>query len=617
MKRCLFALLLLSLSRIFFIIYLYPYFSNAPLAQLPLVFLAGILFDIQALVYALGVFHLLSLLPFAFTNAKWYRILLKVLFVLGLSTILLLNFIDTEFYTIKTRRSGMELFAMVSDPANSPAQYLLHYWWLLLIFIASVFAITRFYPKSKGNQVFIKPIPTIGLTLFVFVLLFIGARGGFYKKPVRSFDAARFVDAKWVSATINSPTQLLTSFNAMVPVRVEFMTDAEALAIFNPHQTVSPYFKSKQHPNVVIIILESFGRDYCGFLNKGSPYTPFLDSLSKSSISFSNAYSAGTTSMESVPAIFTSLPSLLEVPFINSNFQNNTLHGIHYYLNNMGYDCSFYYGADNGSMGFDNYLKINGPIQYFGLNEYPSKESDHDGSWGIWDEPYLQYYANELSKKKAPFFSSVFTLTSHDPYKIPKEYQKQFKGGKLPIHKSVQYTDYALSQFFEKAKMMSWFDNTIFVITADHPSHSTNEYFYTPIGKYEIPLLIYSPKYFPVHTDQIQTVSQCDIMPSVLSFAGYKGNIFSFGQHLLDTTKATVINRESGITQLIQYPYCIQLLPNDHIAMHFQDKQTPNKLTRYILDPAEKELETKLAKELKAKQQIYINSLLDNRFFAD
>lgn len=536
---------------------------------------------------------------------------------MGLGVVLLLNFIDTEFFTIKTRRSGMELLVMLGDPANSPSQYIINYWWLVLLYLGTMGCVLRFYPRQRENQVFTKPVKTFLITISVLGMLFVGARGGFYKKPIRSFDAARYVDAKWVAATINSTTQLLTSFNAMVPARVEFMSDAEARAIFNPIHSVTPYFNKKAQPNIVLIILESFGRDYCGFLTNRPGYTPFLDSLSKKSIVFPNAYSAGTTSMESVPAIFTSLPSLLEVPFINSNFQNNTLHGIHYYLNKKGYDCSFYYGADNGSMGFDNYLKINGPIQYNGLNEYPSKESDHDGSWGIWDEPYLQYFAKELDKKKGPFFSSVFTLTSHDPYKIPKEYRKTFKGGPLPIHKSVQYTDYALSQFFEKAAKMKWFKNTIFLITADHPSHSTSEYFYTPIGKYEIPIMIYSPAYFPVAQAYTHTVSQCDIMPTLLSFGGYKGSVFSFGKSLMDTTASTVINRESGITQLIHYPYCLQLLPNDRMQMHFQDKQTPNKLTRYTMTPEEKVLQEKLEKELKAKQQIYINSLIDNRFYTD
>lgn len=593
------------------------YFKNAPIADLPFVFIAGLLFDFQAIVYALSLFHLLSLLPFNFINRPKFQLTLRIIFTLGLSFIVLMNCIDTEFYKIKTRRSGIELFTMVGDPANSVGQYLIHYWWLLLVFILFVVAIYYFFPKFKTLQQAQKPLLTALITLLPLALLFLGARGGFYKKPIRSFDAARYVDAQWVSATINSPTQLLTSYNTLVPTRLNYFDNAELVNLFNPIQTSKPYFNPKEKPNIVLIILESFGRDYCGFLNKTKRYTPFLDSLAKQSISYTNAYSAGTTSMESIPAIFTSLPSLLDVPFINSNFQNNTLHGIHYYLNKRGYDCSFYYGADNGSMGFDNYLKINGPIDYVGLNEYPSKVSDHDGSWGIWDEPYLQYFADELGKRKGPFFSTVFTLTSHDPYKIPERYQKDFKGGPLPIHRSVQYTDYALSQFFKKAQQQAWFKNTIFIITADHPSHSTDAYFYGPSGRYEIPLLIYSPKYFKTPSIDSNTVSQCDIMPTILSLAGCKNKFFTFGASVLDTNNHFAINYANGILQLLQYPYCLELLPNNQVSMHDQAKDLSIKQARYILTEPEKELKLKMEKQLKASYQTYINSLIDNQFFGD
>ncbi len=582
-----------------------------------MVLLSGLLFDFQALVYFLVVFHLMSLLPFNFTNHKNYQRILKVFFSIGLGFILLLNTIDTEFYKIKTRRSGIELFTMATDPANSVGQYIINYWWMLLALLSLIFLMVYFYPRLKHPQNYQKPGLTALITLLFSGILFLGARGGLYVKPIRSFDAARFVSAQWVSAVINSPTQLLTSYSASSPFQLTYFGDDVAEQIFNPVYEVKPYFKKDQKPNIVLIILESFGRDYVGFMNHGPRFTPFLDSLSKQSVTFSNAYSSGTTSMESIPAIFASVPSLLEVPFINSNFQNNTLHGLHYYLDKKGYDCSFYYGAANGSMGFDNFLKISGPISYLGLNEYPSKVSDHDGSWGIWDEPYLQYFNEELGKKKGPFFSSVFTLTSHDPYKIPKQYEARFKGGHLPIYRAVQYTDYALSMFFEKARQQPWFGNTIFIITADHASHSTNEYFYTPIGKYEIPLMIYSPRYFKKSFSDSTTVSHCDIMPTILSFAGCNQKIFSFGKNVFDSAYATVINHDNGITQLIHYPYCIQMLPNNKVLMQYQPKYGLKDIIRYKMSAEEKILQQNMEMQLKAKKQIYINRLIENKFFRD
>ena len=613
LKRNFLSLISLTFCRILFIIYLFPYMNGAPLFELPMVLLVGVLFDVQALAYFHLPFHLLSLIP----NRKYFvkkENLQRFFYLIGIASVILLNFIDLEFYKIKTRRSGVELFALISDQSNPIFSYLFNYWYLLLLYIGLVFSVYKFYPRFKNNypSQSKKSIATYFI-LFSFVV-FISARGGWAVKPLRSFDAARFVNPQWVSATINSPTQLITSYSSSVPPKMSYMSDDEAEAIAKTTQTAVPYFKNNFKPNIVLIILESIGRDYCGFLNKENRFTPFLDSLSKQALVFPNAYSSGTTSMESIPAIFASIPSLLEVPYINSTFQNNSIYGFHHFLSQNKYNCSFYYGAKNGSMGFDNFLRISGEIDYFGIDEYPNSKSDFDGNWGIWDQAYLQYYNYELNKKQEPFFSSVFTLTSHDPYQIPNTYKGVFKGGQLPIYKAVQYTDHSLKLFFEKASKQKWFDNTVFIITADHPSHSVNEYYYTPTGKYEIPLLVYAPKLITPGINNKIAASHTDIMPSILSLAGIKDPFFAFGTSLFDSTQRYPINKDYGIAQLIDYPYCLRYYPDGKFKMHVQPKYVPNKLIRYQLSPEEMQKQKSLELLLQAKLQVYYNGLLNNKF---
>ncbi|MFM6983330.1 MAG: LTA synthase family protein [Chitinophagaceae bacterium] len=527
----------------------------------------------------------------------------------------ILNFIDLEFFKIKTRRSGIELFQLISDPANPILSYIFNYWWLLLLLIGISVLLIYLYPKPIDSPVPPSLSSRLSFFFIALALLFMGARGSFDIKPLRSFDAAAFVDPQWVAATINSPTQLLTSYSTQTPKKVEWLSDQDERNNFNPVFYSTPTLSQK--PNIVLIILESFGRDYIGFLNKEPRFTPFLDSLSKQALVFPHAYSSGTTSMESLPAIFASVPSLLEVPYINSNFQNNTLKGLHHFLPDDGYDCSFYYGARNGSMGFDNFLKISGNIQYYGLDEYPEPEKDFDGHWGIWDEPYLQYFATQLTKKHEPFFSSVFTLSSHDPYQIPEQYRSIFTANELPIHKAVQYTDHALRQFFKKVWKMKYFDNTVFIITADHPSHSKNEYYYTPTGKYEIPLLIYGPKFITPGWNDSITASHTDIMPTILGLAGNEQSIFSYGKDVMKGKNSTAINIDNGMVQLIDYPYCLRRYPDGSFKMHVQPKYTPNTRIRYTLTPSEQERQKQLEKELMAKYQTYINRLLINHFYLE
>jgi phosphoglycerol transferase MdoB-like AlkP superfamily enzyme len=618
LKRSLLGLLILTICRLLFIFFNFNYFNNSDLIQLPGALFYGLIFDIQALIYCLIPFHLISLFPFKIKSNKHFNIFIKFTFILGIGVLLILNLIDFEFFKIKNRRSGIELFYLVNDPSNPLMSYLYNYWYLLILLIIFIFSLIKLYPSHPNKQISISNTTNAivlrgSLFLVATCFLIIGARGGLNVKPLRSFDAARFVNPEWTSATINSLTQLLTSYDSKNVKSVNYFDNSVALELSNSVQSASPY-SLKTQPNIVLIILESIGRDYCGFLNNKERYTPYLDQLSKDAYYYNHAYSNGYSSIESVPAIFASIPSLLDVPYINSNFQGNTLKGIHYYLNKSNYDCSFYYGTKNGSMGFLNFLKMCGPIDYYGLDEYLNK-NDHDGHWGIWDLEYLKYYSNQLSTKKEPFFSSVFTLSSHDPYKIPNKFKGKFKEGELPIHKTVRYTDYALKEFFESAKKQKWFDNTIFIITADHTSYSKEEYFYSPTGKYEIPLLFYSPKLIKPGYNDSSTVSHCDIFPSIMSLCNIKDSIFSLGRNVFEPKKGYSLNYDNGLLQIIQYPYCLRMSQNGELKMHIQTKDMKNNgdiITQFDDSNATK---IELTEILKAKHQYYLYSLLNNRFF--
>lgn len=597
-----------------FYIYLNQYFNESNTLQLFKSFLFGIWFDIQTLVYFLLPFHLIELFILRYFNHKRWKVISNAIYLICLGLLLILNFIDLEFYKIKGKRSGFEIIQLIQDPANSISDYFINYWYILLAFIALMWFIWFLINKIKiSNTSFNwKHIPAL---IILLGLLFIGARGGLYLRPLRSFDASRFVNPSLINLTINSGNQFITTITSTNLEKKIYFNQINLDKIYNPIKSYQPLLKNK--PNVVLIILESFGRDYCGYLNKSERYTPFLDQLAKKSIVFKHAYASGTTSIESIPAIFASIPSLSETAFINSSFQTNKILGVHHYLSKNQYDCSFYYGTANGSMGFDNFLKSSGNIQYFGLNEYPNAKSHHDGHWGIWDHFYFDYFLNELSTKRTPFFSAVFSLSSHDPYKVPEYLKNQFKEGEIPLHKAVGYTDFSLKMFFEKAEKQSWFNNTIFIITADHASHSKNSYFYSPMGKYEIPFLIYSPKYFSHQLIDTTTVSHLDVFPTIMHLTGTKNEFFSLGNSVFENTIRQSLNYEIGINQIIQYPYCNRLFVNGNSIMYEQKKDIPNDSIRYLLSGSELKLKNKLDTLLKAKLQIYTNHLLDNTYFKE
>src|SRR5690554_919917 len=149
-----------------------------------------------------------------------------------------------------------------------------------------------------------------------------------------------------------------------------------------------------------------------------------------------------------------------------------------------------------------------------------------------------------LDEKSEPFFSTIFTVSSHEPYEIPEEYEGKFPKGYVPMHQTVGYTDYAFKKFFETAKEEPWFDNTIFVITADHGNQiHYRDYYGKVINRTAVPILIYKPD-GTFQGDNKELAQQMDIYPTLLDIVGYGKPFRSWGRSLVgdNTVEPFVIN---------------------------------------------------------------------------
>ena len=245
---------------------------------------------------------------------------------------------------------------------------------------------------------------------------------------------------------------------------------------------------------------------------------------------FKNGFANGKVSIDAVPSILSSIPSLMNNSFISSSYSLNKINGLPKILKKEGYTTSFFHGAFNGSQNFDQYAKVAGFDHYFGKDQYTGKEA-FDGKWGIFDEEFLQFYASTLSTFKQPFFSSLFTISSHNPYTIPKRYKNKFPKGTTDIQESIAYTDYALRAFFKTAKKQSWYANTLFVLSADHTSAAGDKDIdKTSIGKFRIPILFFDPSNPEFTGVNDKNFQQIDIMPSILDYLNIKTEMVSFGK---------------------------------------------------------------------------------------
>ncbi|MBI3234509.1 MAG: LTA synthase family protein [Bacteroidetes bacterium] len=296
------------------------------------------------------------------------------------------------------------------------------------------------------------------------------------------------------------------------------MSDKEAEHILNNHKINDSYYlrSSSKRPNYILIIVESLSSEYCGFLNNGNGYTPFLDSLSKHCIVFDQFYANGKQSIEGIPAILSGLPCLMDEPFVTSTYADNRINSMASLLKQVGYNTSFYHGGKNGTMNFDLYTKKVGFDRYIGQNEYTGNKEDNDGHWGIYDEPFLQFFATQLNKEEQPYLSVLFTLSSHQPYIIPNKYKNILKDGEISIHRSIRYTDLSLRNFFSTMQTNQSLDsNTYVIITADHTGPNSNPNYNSRLGQYKIPLLIYnnSKTFSPKIVNQLsQQINLIDII---------------------------------------------------------------------------------------------------------
>lgn len=344
------------------------------------------------------------------------------------------------------------------------------------------------------------------------------------------------------------------------------------------------------------------------------------------SLTFKYSYCNGRKSIDGMPSILSGIPMFVE-PFFLTPAAANNVSGLARELKNDGYHSAFFHGAENGSMGFQAFARATGFDEYFGRTEYNEDErtggdKDFDGTWAIWDEPFLQFYANRMSEMRQPFITAVFTASSHHPYAVPEGWQATYKYGdkcspdKTPIHKCIRYTDNALREFFNTAKQQPWYANTLFVITSDHTNLSNHDYYQTDLGAFCSPIIFFDPSGELPAEMRDCIAQQIDIMPTVLDIVGYRKPYVAFGIDLMTTAgKDTwAVNYLNGIYQYVKGDYLLQWDGEKTKAVY--DFKRDSLLKRNLVNrmPAEAK---QMEREVKAVIQSYMERMTENRLTAD
>lgn len=625
--RFILVMFLFSVCRVVFYLINSSYFPNMTFEGMMKIMKGGLAFDTTAILYTNMLYFILYLLPFTFKYNNIYQAFLKYLFYITNGIALLANCCDFIYFQFTLRRTTATVFSEFKHETNFGSlipKFIVDYWYVVIIWIAMIAILVLAYGKIKksievkgwkGHLVYF--INGTILLLLLATLMIGGIRGGFRHstRPITLSNAGQYINEP-LEATIvlNTPFAIYRTLQKKALIKATYYkTDEELDKIFTPVHIPSTKSKFKKQ-NVVIFILESFGREYFKSYNpelengKYEGYTPFLDSLIQHSLMYKYSFCNGRKSIDAMPSVLASIPMMVE-PYFLTGYSGNKINSIASVLRKEGYQTAFFHGAPNGSMGFQAFANVAGFKEYYGMSEYPNSK-DFDGMWGVWDEEFFQYFASKLNEFKQPFCAAIFSVSSHHPFKVPVRYEGKFKKGPLPIHECIGYTDYSLKRFFETASKMPWYDSTLFVITNDHANQAYYPEFKTNLGVFTGPFIMYKPDGSLKGTSN-DLVEQIDIMPSILGYLNYDKPYVAFGRNIFES------NNEPFVITYTSSTY--QLLMGDYLYLHngtneiglYNFKSDPllvnNKIGQFP------DIETKMEAKLKAIIQQYNNRMIGDK----
>lgn len=578
----------MTLFRVVFLLSNPSFFSDFNFSD----YAVGAWFDLITISFFYLPFVFFSVVPLGDSLEKFRRSIKSVLYIPVTFIIFFLNAWDIAFFSFTRKRVSFHYFKFLlseNEAGILAVEFISEFWWLILFFLMSLALIYYVFLKFKTHKPTLKPIVSWVLCVLIMSLSVIVGRGGFQLKPVDIIEVSKYTSLKNAPAALNSAFTMLKTMDYKDLEKKQFFTDQEADAIFNPFQRSVPAGILKDETNVVLIIFESFGSMYVGPNNEES-YTPFLDSILEKSMYFEHGVSNGQSSMDAVPAILASIPSWMKETFILSTYSMNQYNSLPSLLKDNGYSSSFFHGPTNGSMRFDSFTLAAGFDRYYGRTEYDN-EDHFDGTWGIPDHHFLPWSIDVMNGMRKPFFSTIFTYSSHHPYTIPQGFEDITKAGPDPLCKSISYADYGFRDFWLKARKQEWFDNTLFVFCADHVGPTSRKDRGDLNWSFKIPIAFYHESGVLPKVNSNQTMQQIDLMPTVLDLLNIETDYFSVGSSYL-----------SGLDMPNMSYYqnnIVSMAPGRGPLIWNEIKEDPNS-------------DAILNKKIKAVYQQYIKALVNN-----
>jgi len=531
-------------------------FSDLEPLDLLRAFLQGEWFDLSVIAMVSGLPLLMLLLPFRWaSHSVWSGLWIWLSYGL-LVVLMLLLAADVAYFSFVHRHAGPEITTLAADPQLLVDMAFGSYAWAVALYILASIGLfvlwRRLFHKPVKNAVQFAP------RLAVFVVAVLGvalaARGGLNMKPIDVVDA--FADPKPATAylKLNGPFAMGRSLLNAQPVNSDFYawpdavsrTRAQVLSANERWQSDDRYpllrartgRASTHSPNVVVLMLESWDAIHIDTLRRASGLpplgvTPNFDALASQGLLFTRFYANGERSMDGLAALIAGIPTLPGTAYIGMGMEQNRMAWLGNLAQQEGYETIFLQSSVRQSFHVDSIAAMAGFQTYHGAEDIPATgHSMRTTERGAWDHDMFQDANRLFSKAKRPFLGFAFTASTHMPFQSPGERWTKFTPDSLKHRylNSLYYADWALGEFFAAAKKAGYFDNTIFILTADHVSGFAGKAGDVP-SMHHVPLLIIAPGLKPGINAHVG--GQVDVIPTIAALAGWRAEHAGLGRSLL------------------------------------------------------------------------------------
>ena len=536
-------------ARTLFLVYYFNLLKaeQIPISEILLTFWVAIPLDISTASYLMGFTFLLTLILF-FVKSKYVFIADKVYMLIAIAVFSLIICGELGIYEEWRTKLNIKAVNYLKNPgevyesASTSTFFILIF--LLILQITFWYYIYLRYFQFKLETFRLKIIPFIAFFVLGGGVLFIGIRGGIDEIPINQsksyFSGFNILN----HAATNSANSFLYSylesreFENTNPFL--FFDQNEARQITSELLAVETDTTIKvlkvNRPNVVVILLEGWSADAVESLGGDAGITPNFKRLEKEGILFTQHYASGNRSDQGNVAVISGFPATPISSIAHTPEKSQKLPGLVKILKKEGYASSYYFGGQLIYGGIKSYIMSNAFDKVFEMNDF--EKLYPRGKLGIHDEYMLQEHLKGISGLKEPFFSMIFTVSSHSPYDFPREKTIQFASLENEYLNSVYYSDQCLGEYFEQARKTDWYKNTLFIIVSDHGHGSQRNHSVLSKEYRKIPLLILGDVIREEFkgTQVSRICSQIDIPSTLLHQLDISSEDFTWSRNLFNPT---------------------------------------------------------------------------------